>query len=219
MSAKKTGVYEIISASATDAYASSNAILDEGLALIATQTSHPILSGPQIDATADAPKVSVFIGWDSIDHHLSARNSPEYGPLKPALAKVFAASSAPDVIHVVFSPDPLPALRAPATEIAWFTAKEDKNDKETGDKILGVARRVVELLGSRGIVATAGQVVERPGQVVFLAGWETLEAHQAFTAKKDPAFGPLVQELGGIASVNLGHFAFKAHSGVPQSSL
>ena len=129
-----------------------------------------ILSGPQIDAPTDAPKLSVFIGWDTIEHHLSARNSPEYIPLKPALAKVFASTSEPDVIHVHFNPDPLPALRAPVTEIAWFTAKGDVGDKEAGDKILQVAQRVAELLGTRGLVATAGKVVERPGQVVFIAG-------------------------------------------------
>ena len=49
--------------------------------------------------------------------------------------------------------------------------------------------------------------------------WDYDASNQAFTAKKDPAFGPLVQELGGLANVTLGHVAFKPHSGVPQSSL
>lgn len=196
MSAPKTGVYEIIIASPTDAYTSNNAIIDEGLSLIATQTSHPcvllfsyisscrshivdvgfsILSGSQVDAPAESPKLYVFIGWDSIEHHLSARNSSEYETLKPALGKVFASTSTPDVVHVVFSPDALPVLRAPVTEIAWCTAKAGANDKEAGDKILQAAQRAAELIASRNIATAYGQVVERPGEVVLIVGWDSLE--------------------------------------------
>ncbi|KZV65906.1 hypothetical protein PENSPDRAFT_655310 [Peniophora sp. CONT] len=219
MSAPKTGVYEIIIASPTDAYTSNNAIIDEGLSLIATQTSHPILSGSQVDAPAESPKLYVFIGWDSIEHHLSARNSSEYETLKPALGKVFASTSTPDVVHVVFSPDALPVLRAPVTEIAWCTAKAGANDKEAGDKILQAAQRAAELIASRNIATAYGQVVERPGEVVLIVGWDSLEAHQAFLAKKDPAFGPIVQEWASLATIAVGHTAFRPNSGVPQSSL
>ncbi|VDC05591.1 unnamed protein product [Peniophora sp. CBMAI 1063] len=212
MSTPKTNLYEVITASATEAYAADNTIFDEGLALMATQTSYPILSGPQIDAPAEEPKISVFIGWSSIEEHLAARESQAHAPLMPIIAKVFA--SKPDVIHVPFTSDPLPALRAPVTEIAWFTAKADASDKETGDNILQVVQQLVELSGSRGVAVSTGQVVERPGQVVCVAGWESIEAHQAFTAKRDPAFAPFFGELLGLAGATIGHSALKAYGGV-----
>jgi len=140
-----------------------------------------------------------------VDHHKALiADEGTYAQLRTILAEV--GSTDHHVIHIPFSPDPIPQLdTAPTTEFVFFKAKSGKQPelKAAIGEITQSVNGLKEGYGF-GYGASYGITVEDENEIVFVMGWESVEAHLKQVAESEEAKKKQA-ELELLADAELAH--------------
>ncbi|KAB8299210.1 hypothetical protein EYC80_001305 [Monilinia laxa] len=158
------------------------------------------------------------IDWSSLAHHKAFMNSPAYPPFLKSLAPIMKSAQIMHVPRLSLNG----AIGNGVVEIAVFFDIEDLFLQGTRKFIKAIREIDAErgIQGFRGVVVF-GEVWERIARreggeegraVVLMLGWESLEAHLAFTKTQD--FTDSTKYLKeGTGGVEMFHVSFRRAGG------
>ncbi|KAI0320534.1 hypothetical protein OF83DRAFT_565723 [Amylostereum chailletii] len=169
----------------------------------------------------EKPQIHLFIGWESVEAHEAAKVAPGNAAASAAAFGPVSVPGSLTFVHTFFVSDPTPALRAPVTEVAWFTLK-DGASRARAIALLDVVARPNAAEAARPdrrtFGAAWGEVVERPGRFCLVVGYASVAAHKSYVSS-EPAVGKLLKTLVGLMDVEYGHVAFAPAARSPPNRL
>ncbi|TFK52611.1 hypothetical protein OE88DRAFT_1657964 [Heliocybe sulcata] len=133
------------------------------------------------------------------------RNKAAYDQLLAALQPAISPSRPLDMFHIQFHIPPIRPFSAPYTEVALFRVKKGVTDRDKG-RLTGLMvhlEKIVSTLG-RGHSCSWGPCVDREGLLVFVAGWESPEAHLELV-KKNEELSAIGRQIFEIADPEIKH--------------
>jgi hypothetical protein len=135
-----------------------------------------IVSGG-VRSRADVPYE--WIDWDSVEDHHNFQADHEAYRKFVELFKPTAKDGKPKgtIIYAYWDVDEaLPCLKAPLVELTKITAKEGIAKKD----IYAVLDKYIAHIRSLVDGATYGDVYEKPGQIVLVIGWKSIQVKCIF---------------------------------------
>ncbi|KAM3424923.1 hypothetical protein BST61_g6897 [Cercospora zeina] len=139
----------------------------------------------------DASKLVVVIDWDDVQSHFACLSHLNYAPIAERIATDVAPFGG-DMYHVALEPyeDFQKAAKCPVTAITFFHFEDDPPE-DFLERARAFRESGLKETGPRPLAAAYGITHEEVEDedssskaVVFVAGWESTEAHAAFTASE-----------------------------------
>ncbi|UJO22091.1 uncharacterized protein CLAFUR5_09225 [Fulvia fulva] len=154
------------------------------------------------------------ITWDNIEAHIATLRRPDYKAVAERISTIF---SGPGYMHHIdFEPyeQLAKAMTASMTEIATFYFDDEPPDGYL-DRFHQFCEAAAKEDGARPLAAAAGITHEeveyediKGNAAVFVAGWESIEAHMAFQGGK--VFKEHMPGLmDGVEKVQMHHVSFR----------
>ncbi|KZV63999.1 hypothetical protein PENSPDRAFT_656853 [Peniophora sp. CONT] len=176
--------YEIASFPAADAVKKDLSVCKPVIEVTKRHTSLPVFVGISVESA----KLYVVATWENTDAHRKFIAHPDYKFAQADFASLLPEGGAAgiSIVHAHFNADPLPLFAAPVVEHAFLTPE----DGVTLDELKAALLRSNEVLAQHRDLSTGaviGTMEERPDQLIVIAGWQSLEAHQKFAAPGGPA--------------------------------
>jgi len=208
MSSENKPAYEIISFPVSEAYLKDSSVFKPVTDFIGAHAPGAIYTGLQVEEPTNV--LTGFVGWNNVQQHEEFEKEPVYADLGPLVAPVAAGAS--EVVHVTFEEgDELRAFSAPITELVWLTPK---NGVSFDDLRRLVAKAtafhnadVKRGADFGGFGAAFGPVYEDKNKLGYVAGWKSVEAHNAWAKANAAKFNELAHGLKiNVRSVHLHHW-------------
>jgi len=152
--------------------------------------------------TEDTTTGYIFINWESLGHHQTLINGPDYPHLLETLSPVFGGKT--QMHHVIFN-DKSIAFDSPVTEVVITTLKDPSNRAE----VFGILTKISAMTEKKLVF---GSTLEDENVIIVVGGWPTVEAHLETVAKPEPK--ALVERLFVLSTTNhLFHTSLSKYEG------
>ncbi|KZV69799.1 hypothetical protein PENSPDRAFT_735160 [Peniophora sp. CONT] len=186
--------YEIARWTASEAVKKDLGIVKDVVEIMKSKTSLPVFAGINIETA----ELFWMLTWDKTETHKAFIDSPEYADFMAKFKPTMPEGGAKvDMGHAHFDRDPLPAFESKVTEHALITPKEGEFDA-----MLEVLKRMGEVLKEHpelSVGAAVGTIEEKPGVILVVIGWHTVEDHEKAAAPGGPCHHFLAELRSKVA--------------------